>query len=601
VSADLGELFASAMAGGVAGPLSKASASGSLALLDRDEDEDDLEKVTELEWFQPSRVDGVNGPANGAPTLLLKALGRNRPAAPLTTRVVKTEGEKRVSIHLAYPALKRDVQRAADGFVDFAGPDAVQDAAWHFMKQGAKIGLFHEDGTTGAGTCVESWLHRSDPWVIKAVDGSTQTIMPGDWLIAIQWPPDTWELVKSGVINGVSMQGLASRRKPSPEALAGLRKGKAAKRLAKAQAAAADARLEQLRNAAAAVWVEASAQVYGRVAELAGRIGWLEKRRAGVPVDEIEERHTTGSTVLVKGAGGRTVGVAKSVKQARAWAADWDAVQAGTAPARVRERVLERARDAGEQEVAKASGNPKCGKCGRFAKTAGANFCSKCGTAFASKAGGMLANAEERLAPRKCRNCKTKFHPERPACPHCGLIFDTGNAAKSLAKSGGGISEAELAHVAVVVRKATSDPDPDRRLEGIGELVARLGPDAAAKVIGGEPLSPGEFTRAYLSAGRAPLNGLAGAPPRIPDMTHVIHPDDFRRPALQAGHQRQNPLSPLESLQQAGQLGVYGPGLGVPANDRYATSPTSTTLAPALAQARSMFANAPVPGDARGR
>ena len=226
MSADPGAVLKAGMDGGPALP--------------GDEDEVDLDEVSELEKFHPTRVDGVNGPANGCPTLMLKALGsgRGRASAPIVTRVVKTTPEKRVSVHLAYPSMRPDRARAADGFRDFAGPDAVQDAAWSFMKSGARVGLFHEDGTTGAGTTVESWVHRADPWTIKAVDGSSQTIMPGDWLVAIQWPPDTWELVKSGVINGVSMQGSALRRRPSPEALAALRKGKGgkrARRLAKAQ------------------------------------------------------------------------------------------------------------------------------------------------------------------------------------------------------------------------------------------------------------------------------------------------------------------------------------------------------------------------------
>lgn len=226
MSVDLGLLF-------------KAGMDGGLALLDVDED--DLDEVTELEKFWPERVDGVAQPASGTPTLVLKALsvpGRAAAAARVVTRLVKTTPEKRVSVHVAYPSLRADRATAQDGHRDFAGPDAVEEAAWHFMKAGAKIGLDHRDGTTGAGTCVESAIYRGPQYCLTAADGSSQTIAPGDWLIAIQWPPDTWELVKSGRINGVSMQGSALRRRPSPEALAALRKGKGgkrARRLAKAQ------------------------------------------------------------------------------------------------------------------------------------------------------------------------------------------------------------------------------------------------------------------------------------------------------------------------------------------------------------------------------
>lgn len=293
---DLGALFAQA-AGGSPGPLRKGAMPGGfggLALLEPDVDELDLDELSELEKINPERVDGVSGPANGCPTLMLKALGSKRAAAPVRTRLVKTEGEKRVSIHLAYPSMRPDRARAVDGFRDFAGPDAVEDAAWSFMKAGAKIGLWHEQGTTGSGTCVESWVHRADPWIIKAVDGSTQTIMPGDWLIAVQWPEDVWALVKSGQINGVSMQGSASRRKPSAEALAGLRKangGKKVKRraaraqlmakaLADAQAARRAAIDDQVRKAARAVVADQVAEVYAQAAGIRERLEFLERQRA---------------------------------------------------------------------------------------------------------------------------------------------------------------------------------------------------------------------------------------------------------------------------------------------------------------------------------
>lgn len=60
--------------------------------------------------------------------------------------------------------------------------------------------------------------------MIKAADGSTQTVCDGDWLIGIVWTPETWQLIKSGQVRGVSMQGSAVRRRPSPETLAALRK-----------------------------------------------------------------------------------------------------------------------------------------------------------------------------------------------------------------------------------------------------------------------------------------------------------------------------------------------------------------------------------------
>jgi hypothetical protein len=67
---------------------------------------------------------------------------------------------------------------AADGCRDFAGPDAVEDAAWNYLSKGG-IGLWHQNGTDDAGQCVESYIWRGESWVIKAADGPTQAVHPG--------------------------------------------------------------------------------------------------------------------------------------------------------------------------------------------------------------------------------------------------------------------------------------------------------------------------------------------------------------------------------------------------------------------------------------
>lgn len=138
-------------------------------------------------------------------------------------QVVKAVDERRFTLVVGYPALRPDQGVAADGFRDFAGAQAVENAAWSYIRKGGKIGLWHADGTEGSGECVESYIHRAGPWVIKAADGSEQTVNDGDWLLGIVWSPETWQLIKSGQVRGVSMQGSAVRRRPSQEALASLR------------------------------------------------------------------------------------------------------------------------------------------------------------------------------------------------------------------------------------------------------------------------------------------------------------------------------------------------------------------------------------------
>lgn len=137
--------------------------------------------------------------------------------------VLKTEDERRYTLTVAYPANKADASVAADGYRDFAGPQAVEDACWAYTTKSRQVGLWHEDGTDGAGDVVESYIYRGPDWTVEAADGSEQVIKAGDWLLGIRWSEQTWPLVKQGLIGGVSMQGTASRRQPSAEAIEQLR------------------------------------------------------------------------------------------------------------------------------------------------------------------------------------------------------------------------------------------------------------------------------------------------------------------------------------------------------------------------------------------
>lgn len=142
----------------------------------------------------------------------------------IAAQVVKAAPERRFTLCVAYPANRADVGIAADGARDFASPEAVEQAAWSYLSKGGGVGIGHRQGSDNAGQVVESYLWRGEQWAIKAADGSTQTVYPGDWLIGVIWSPETWSAIKSGALTGVSMQGTASRRKPTPQALAALRK-----------------------------------------------------------------------------------------------------------------------------------------------------------------------------------------------------------------------------------------------------------------------------------------------------------------------------------------------------------------------------------------
>jgi Putative phage serine protease XkdF len=141
--------------------------------------------------------------------------------------VVKEVAEQRYTLTVAYPVNKPDVGIARDGHKDFAGPEAIEKAAWSYLRESPKVGQWHEDGTEGVGDVVESYIWRFPDQVIKAADGSDYTITRGDWLLGVVWNEEAWNLFKSGEAKGVSMQGKATRRTPSPLDLANLRKNRA--------------------------------------------------------------------------------------------------------------------------------------------------------------------------------------------------------------------------------------------------------------------------------------------------------------------------------------------------------------------------------------
>ena len=143
-----------------------------------------------------------------------------RKESEVGVEVLKAEPERRYTLGLAYGANLPDVGKAADGFRDFAGPTALEDAAWSFLRKGASVGLHHQDGTEGHGTVVESYIWRGPDWP----QPNGYVVKAGDWLVGTVWDEPTWQLIKSGELNGYSPQGSARRRKPSPEALAQLRR-----------------------------------------------------------------------------------------------------------------------------------------------------------------------------------------------------------------------------------------------------------------------------------------------------------------------------------------------------------------------------------------
>ena len=144
--------------------------------------------------------------------------------------VAKSDDERRYTLNLIYPADKADIGKALDGHRDFASKAVVEEAAWNFMRKYRQVGVAHtpehakslgvEFQASGAAEPVESYIWPGPDWTPPGTD---VVIKAGDWLGGFVWSPEAWAEIKAGKIGGVSVEGGATRRKPSPEAVAALR------------------------------------------------------------------------------------------------------------------------------------------------------------------------------------------------------------------------------------------------------------------------------------------------------------------------------------------------------------------------------------------
>ena len=139
--------------------------------------------------------------------MLVTATSLQDALRPQPLRILKAEtGPKRYTLGLAYAPHRLDAH--GEGMT----ADEVEQTAWGYLRK-QEIGLFHQDGTVGHARPVESYIWRGEPWHITDVTGNEQVIMPGDWMLGAVWDPGAWALVKSGKINGWSMDGFGRRRK----------------------------------------------------------------------------------------------------------------------------------------------------------------------------------------------------------------------------------------------------------------------------------------------------------------------------------------------------------------------------------------------------
>ena len=138
--------------------------------------------------------------------------------------LMKGEPERRFTLGLAYPAMKPDTAKAADGHIDFVSEEVLEKTAHEWLHKHRDVNLFHADQTSGHFTPAESYIWRAPDWQISSpVDGQPYVIKSGDWILGGYWDEDGWELVKAGLVNGWSPEGTARRSTPTAERLAQLR------------------------------------------------------------------------------------------------------------------------------------------------------------------------------------------------------------------------------------------------------------------------------------------------------------------------------------------------------------------------------------------
>lgn len=102
-----------------------------------------------------------------------------------------------------------------DAHGEYMTREELRKAAWDYALNARQVGLFHVDGTGGHGDAVESflWPDGAPDWEVTGADGEPVAVVKsGDWLMGTVWSPGAWQLIKSGRINGLSMQGVAVRR-----------------------------------------------------------------------------------------------------------------------------------------------------------------------------------------------------------------------------------------------------------------------------------------------------------------------------------------------------------------------------------------------------
>ncbi|WP_162742360.1 XkdF-like putative serine protease domain-containing protein [Nitratireductor sp. OM-1] len=143
--------------------------------------------------FQESRNSAWGNDGSAATTPRVGAPAKNTP----TVQFKKADEEQQLVYGEVYAPTVPDSQG------DFMTREAIQEMAHGFMRRGlvTKIDVQHTREESGCYV-VESFIARDDD----------PTFIPGSWVLGVKIPdPSVWNLVKSGELNGFSLDGLGVR------------------------------------------------------------------------------------------------------------------------------------------------------------------------------------------------------------------------------------------------------------------------------------------------------------------------------------------------------------------------------------------------------
>jgi len=122
-----------------------------------------------------------------------------------------TDVPKRFVLGVAYPANK------VDGHGEFMSPEELEMTAWDYARNHRRVGFYHFDGTEGHADVVESYIYRGPDWETTDIDGQTQVIKAGDWVMGAILDEPGFALVLKRKADGWSVDGAARRRRrPAP-------------------------------------------------------------------------------------------------------------------------------------------------------------------------------------------------------------------------------------------------------------------------------------------------------------------------------------------------------------------------------------------------